>query len=40
MFLEFDKLLEGNSFEKEIDLATFHTKRGPYVSNILDILPK
>ncbi len=40
MFLGFDKLLEGNLFEKDIDLAMFHAKRGAYVSNMLDIVPK
>jgi hypothetical protein len=39
MFLGFDKLLQGNLFLKDIDLAMFHTKRGPYVSNMLDIFP-
>jgi hypothetical protein len=40
MFLGFDKLLQGNLFSKDIDLAMFHTMRSPSVSNVLDILPK
>jgi hypothetical protein len=40
MFLGFDKLLQGNLCLKDIDLAMFHAKKGPYVSDMLDILPK